>query len=211
MYYNNKVNITQNDENQVSLSYIRLFHASPNAPAVDIYAEGELLANDLSYGEITDYMTVPPGRYTLEVYPAGETLNPVLEVDALIPENVVITIAAVGLLDELALTSIPEPVEVDTQGRACIRFIHLSPDAPAVDILLEDGTKLFTDIGFKEATDYACVPGGTYTFSVNLAGTDTAALTVPEVEVSTNQFYTIYAIGLADGSPELEAILVPES
>jgi len=34
-------------------AYIRLFHASPDAPAVDVYANGTLIAKGLLYKQIT--------------------------------------------------------------------------------------------------------------------------------------------------------------
>jgi hypothetical protein len=210
MYYNQKVYTTQN-EDAVKVSYIRVFHASPDAPAVDVYANGNLIVSDLAYGEISDYLAVPPGRYTIEVYPAGDKTNPVFMTNTVIPEDAIITIAAIGMLDDLVLSPIPEPVETTNRGRACIRFIHLSPDAPPVDILLDDGTEVFTDVAFKEATDYACLPADTYSFVVTPAGSDTPVLTVPDIAVATNSYYTIYAVGLVEGKPALEAILIPES
>lgn len=214
MYYNHTQNIfiTQNnDEDEVKVSYIRVFHASPDAPAVDVYANDDLIASDLAFGEVSDFVAVPPGRYTLEIFPAGQTSNPVYQTNAFIPEDAILTIAAVGMLDDLVLAPIPEPVDVENTGRACIRFIHLSPDAPDVDILLEDGTEVFTEVEYKEGTDYACVPAGTYTFLVTPSGSDTPVLTVPDVEAEVNRFYTIYAVGLVEDSPELEAIIIPES
>lgn len=37
-------------------------------------------------------------------------------------------------------------------GLAHVKFIHLSPDAPEVDITLTDGTPVFEDFSFKEAS-----------------------------------------------------------
>jgi hypothetical protein len=38
-----------------STSYIRVLHAVPNAPAVDIYADGSLLVKDLASKKISQY------------------------------------------------------------------------------------------------------------------------------------------------------------
>src|SRR5262245_26542737 len=53
---------------------LRVVHASPDAPAVDIYARGVAtpLIDDLAYGSVSDYVEVDAGTYTLQVRPAGQ-------------------------------------------------------------------------------------------------------------------------------------------
>jgi len=191
-------------------SRIRVFHASPNAPAVDIYANGNLIVKDLSYKKLSQYLSVPAGNYNIKVYPSGQTTNPVINTNIYIPPNTVFNVAAIGTLPNISLYPIPEPITAQNSGSACVRFIHLSPNAPAVDIKLSNGTRVFNNISYKEITNYACVPAGTYTFNVYLAGTDSIVLTVPNVKLEPNNYYTIYAIGLVGKSPALEAIVVPE-
>lgn len=52
---------------------IRLVHASPDAPAVDVATAGgadDPLFSGVEFGTASDYVTVPTGEYTLEVRPA---------------------------------------------------------------------------------------------------------------------------------------------
>jgi hypothetical protein len=53
---------------------VRLIHASPDAPAVDVTVEssGAVLYDNVSFPNATDYATVPAGDYTLEIRPATE-------------------------------------------------------------------------------------------------------------------------------------------
>ncbi|ERJ11317.1 DUF4397 domain-containing protein [Haloplasma contractile] len=91
--------------------------------------------------------------------------------------------------------------------QAQVRFVHLSPNAPAVDITLPDGTKLFVDTAYKEVTDYIPVGAGTVDLQVRPTGTNQVALRIPNVIFDPGQMYTVYAIGLLNGNPPLEAIL----
>ena len=51
---------------------VQVFHGSPNAPEVDvILPNGTILFDNLSYGEYSDYITVPPGNYTIYLTPAN--------------------------------------------------------------------------------------------------------------------------------------------
>ncbi|WP_426349003.1 DUF4397 domain-containing protein [Alloiococcus sp. CFN-8] len=191
-------------------SHIRVFHASPNSPAVDVYANGNMIVKNLSYKEVSQYLPVPAGTYNITVYPTGQMNKPVINTMLSIPENSVFTVAAIGTLPGIGLYPIPEPMMGEKSGRPCVRFVHLSPNAPAVDIRLEDGTNVFSNVSYMGITDYACVPAGTYNFNVNVAGTNNTVLTVPNVRLDNNKYYTIYAVGLVGMSPPLDAVLLTE-
>jgi hypothetical protein len=191
-------------------SYIRVFHASPNAPAVDIYANGSLIVRNLAYKQLSQYLPVASGNYNIKVYPSGQTTNPVIDTNVFVPENSVFNVAAIGVLPDISLYPIQEPTTAQNFGRPCVRFVHLSPNAPAVDIKLSDGRKVFSNVAYKGITDYACIPSGSYTFTVSPAGTNNVVLTVPNVKLDPNNYYTIYAVGLVGKSPALEALAVLE-
>src|SRR6478672_5717918 len=50
---------------------IRVVHASPDAPAVDVYLNGQRAIADLKFTEGTTYAAVPAGSYKVQVFPAG--------------------------------------------------------------------------------------------------------------------------------------------
>ncbi|WP_298844882.1 DUF4397 domain-containing protein [Clostridium sp.] len=191
-------------------SCIRIFHASPNSPDVDVYANGNMIVKNLAYTELSQYIPVPPGNYNIKVYPSGQITTPVINTNIMIPPNTIFNVAAIGILPNISLYPIPEPITAQDSGKACVRFIHLSPNAPAVDIKLADGTRVFNNVAYKNITNYSCIPAGTYTFTVSPSGSNNVVLTVPNVKVNANNYYTIYAVGLVGKDPALEAILVPE-
>jgi hypothetical protein len=92
-------------------------------------------------------------------------------------------------------------------GKAHVRFVHASPDAPAVDVAVAGGGPvLFGGIDFKGVGDYLPVDAGTYDLEVRVSGTDTVALSVPGVKLEDGYVYTIFAMGLAGGEPALMAV-----
>lgn len=195
---------------QPTISYIRVFHASPNSPAVDVYANDNLILENLSYEDISPYIPVPADNYNLKVYPTGEMMNPVINTDVYIPPNTVFNVAAIGTLPNISLYPVPEPSVGQDSGNACVRFVHLSSNAPAVDIKLDDGTLVFDNVVYKGITNYACIPSGVYAFKVSPASSEDVVLTVPDLNLNPNTYYTIYAIGLSGKAPNLQAILVEE-
>ncbi|USZ68419.1 DUF4397 domain-containing protein [Halorussus salilacus] len=96
-------------------SSVRLVHASPDAPAVDVTVaeSGDTLFDNASFGNATDYETVPAGEYTLEIRPASEddTEDPVTTVDVTLENETVYSAIAAGYLspDEAAAD---QPFEV---------------------------------------------------------------------------------------------------
>lgn len=189
-------------------SYVRILHASPDAPAVDIYVNNNLVARDVTYQEFTQYIPLAGGLYNIKVYPRGTTTNPVIDTNVNIPPRSIFTIAATGMLANIDLTLVPEPPINKLPGEVYIRFVHLSPNAPNVDITLPNGTKLFTDIEYKEIPSYIRVAPGTYELQARLTGTDTVVLRVPNVNLRLGNIYTVYAVGLVNGTPPLQ-VLIP--
>jgi hypothetical protein len=82
---------------------VRLFHGSPDAPAVDVTVEssGDVLFDGVAFGETTDYASVPPGSYTLEVRPDTEdgTGDAVATFDLTVEGGVAYSALAVGYVD----------------------------------------------------------------------------------------------------------------
>lgn len=195
---------------QQNNSNIRVLHASPNAPAVDVYANDNVILRNLKYKEVSPYIPVPSGNYNIKVYPAGNRTNPVIDSNVYVPEKSFYTIAAIGEVSDISLYPVQEPVSANKSNMACVRFIHLSPNAPAVDIKLPDDSIVFENVPYKGIASYTCVPSGTYTFRVTPTGTSNVVLTVPDVKLNPGSFYTAYAVGLVGETPSLEALLVPE-
>ena len=128
----------------------------------------------------------------------------------MIEPNSIHTIAVAGTPGTVELLAISDRTDRMDQRRSMVRFSHLSPNAPTVDITLPDGTPLFQNVSYKQITQYLIVDPMNYTLQVRLAGTPTVVLTVPNVNLSPGMSYTIYAIGLVGESPELSALLVTD-
>lgn len=178
---------------------LRVVHASPDAPNVDVIVNnnfGAPLFSNAPFTGVTNYVAVPTGLYNVKVVPTGQTQPAVIDADLNIDGALDYTVAATGLL-----TGITPAVYVDDNtldpNNARIRFIHLSPNAPAVDIAVANGGPvLFGDVEFRENGGYINVPAGTYPLEVRVAGTSTVALTLDPLAVNANTVYSVFAMGL---------------
>lgn len=193
---------------EAPFSYIRLLHAVPDAPAVDAYVNDRLVARNLAYRNFTSYIKLPIGSYDIKLFPAGRKTSPVISTKLVVPRQSIFTVAVIGTLKDISIYPILEPQVAKMPGNAFVRFIHLSPNTPNVDITLPTGQKLFSDVKYKDITPYIPVKPSTLTIEARLAGTDNVILIVPNIRLLPNRFYSIYAIGLLNGKPPLQ-VLIP--
>ncbi len=85
--------------------------------------------------------------------------------------------APVAAADAAKLTAVVAVDDTATPeaGKAWVRVLHGSPDAPAVDVKVNDADVL-TDVAFGTISDYLPVDAGTYNIKVCAAGTDTCVI-----------------------------------
>ena len=185
-------------------SLVRVFHAAPQAPNVDVYVNDQMVFSNLAFGDFTRYVYLDEVEYNVSVYLAGQKDRPVINQMVDVPSQQIFTIAATGNLDNLGLLVIPDKVSKSpSQNYSSVRVIHLSPNAPGVDILV-DGDTLFEDISFGEGTDYVDLNPGTYNVNVVL-NTDKSVVLPLKVTLNPDKIYTIYIIG---NPPTLQAVQV---
>ena len=124
-------------------SYIRVFHASPSSPAVDVYVDDKIAVRTLAYRGYSVYLRVAPGSHNVKVFPSGQRDNPVISTKLDVPGRSIITIAAIGVLPNISLLPIVEPIFPRNPSETYVRFSQLSPNAPNLDLVLPNTGKLF--------------------------------------------------------------------
>jgi LPXTG-motif cell wall-anchored protein len=189
------------------MARVRVVHASPDAPAVDVWVNGAVAFSNAPFQGITDYAELAPDSYQVQVSPTGATEPIVIDATLDLAGGTDYTVVAVGQLAEIEPLVLVDNNSAPATGKAHVRFVHASPDAPAVDIAVANGGPvLFSNVPFKGVGDYLPVDAGTYDLEARLAGTDTVALSVPGVSLADGAVYTIFAMGLAGGEPALTAV-----
>ncbi len=186
---------------QSDTARVRVIHASPDAPAVDVYVNGTLAVEGLAFEEGTEYLDLEPGEYQFQVTPAGSSPDDaVIDATATLEAGMDYSVVAVGLVADIEALILVDDNAVPATGMAHIRVVHTSPDAPAVDVTLADGTVLVADLEYLEASEYLPVDAGTYDLQIRLAGTDTVALDIPGLMLEEGNVYSAFAMGLVEDS-----------
>ncbi|PSL41393.1 uncharacterized protein DUF4397 [Planomicrobium soli] len=178
---------------------VRVVHASPDAPAVDVYVNGELTLENVAFKANSGYLDVPAGTHDVEVFANGSEYaegEGVLQADLAVEAGKAYTAAAANTVDALEFVVAEDSMEV-TEGKAKVRIGHLSPDAPAVDVGLIGGDALFSGAEFPGITDYSEVDAGTYDLEIRLPD-GTQVLPLEGTELAAGTVYSIFAVNTAD-------------
>lgn len=182
-----------------STSKVIVTHASPDAPGVDILVDNTVAASNLTFPNSVGYATLNSGTRNVKVNVTG-TSTTALEANLNLAVDKNYSIFAVNSVSAIEAIVLEDDLTAPASGKAHVRFIHLSPDAPAVDITLTDGTVVFGDYIFKEASAFTPLNAATYNLQVRLAGTSTVVLDLPNIALTAGKIYTVFAKGFVAGT-----------
>lgn len=193
-------------------SQLRILHAAAGAPNIDIYANGKMIVNNLSFSDITNYITVEPDNYKIEVYESGKKDTPISSEDIVLLPQTYSTSSMV--LDESSLvtfTLIDGKVTKNTKA-ANLRFINLSTDSNLISLKLPNGKTLFNDVEYLETTNYYELSAGNYDFILSIQESSNYSTNkiINNLSLASNKFYTLYIIGLLDGNPQIGYLLTKD-
>jgi LPXTG-motif cell wall-anchored protein len=184
---------------------VRVLHASPDAPAVDVYVNGNLTLSNVPFFTASDYLDLPAGTYQVQVTPTGSPASDaVIDANATIEAGKAYTIAATGPVASIQPTIIVDDLSAPADGQAKVRVYHFSPDAPAVDVKLADGTTLIPNLAFPDASGYLEVPAGSYDIQVTPAGASDVVIDLSGTSLEAGKIYSVFATNVvASITPQL--------
>ena len=183
---------------------VRVAHAIPDAPAVDVFVDGSRVLKGAEFKDVSDYLELEPGQHTFAVAPAGEGReSAILEQEAALEPDTDYTVAAGGRLDSPEVFIFADENETPSADQVRLRAVHLSPDAPAVDIAA-DGNVILEGLEFGKASDYVEVPAGSYSIEVRPAGGEEAVATF-DATLDGGTVVSAFAVGLLEASDDAQA------
>lgn len=187
---------------------LRIGHFSPDAPAVNVIVDGSTVLETVSFGDISEYMDIEAGSRHVSITPA-EGGDAVIEATMDVEAGTAYTVLAAGELADIEALVLADDFAGIDDAESLLRFVHLSPDAPAVDLRAEGGGTLFEGVEFGEAAALVPVEAGSYDVSVVPTGGTDPVLSLSDLSLEPGVAYTVFGIGtLAEDS--LEALLVED-
>lgn len=189
---------------------VLVIHASPDAPGVDLLVDDvKQNTSALTYPQNTGYLKVNAGSRNLKVNVAGTTTT-VINANVTLEQDKSYSVFAIDSVKKISAVVVADDLSTPAAGKAHVRFIHLSPNAPAVDIAVDGGAVVFPNTSFKVGTAFTPLDAGTYDLEVRVAGTQTVALDLDPLTLEAGKIYTVFAKGFltADGVQALGAEII---
>lgn len=194
-------------QGEIQPAKVRVLHASPNTQVIDVYINGQNILQNITFKGFSNYLSLPQGQYRIDIYSAGSETVPLLSTILPVKSQYVYTAVTSGEAGKLQLLPFLDSTYVP-YNEAHIRFAHLSPDTPAVDVALKDGSVLLSNISFKQISNYLQVSPGKGDLEILVTGTKHIVLSLPDIIIEANKAYTIYAIGYANQAPAIDALFL---
>jgi len=189
------------DDEKITYANVLVTHASPDAPGVDLLIDDvKVNTQPLTYPNNTGYLDAETGTRNIKVNVAG-TSTTVINGDLDLEVDKYYSVFAIDQVSEITALVLVDDLTMPATGKAHVRFVHLSPDAPAVDVAVaSSGAVVFSDIAFKESTVFTPLDAGTYNLDVRVAGTSTVALVLDPITLQAGKIYTVFAKGFLAGT-----------
>lgn len=190
------------------MARVRVAHFSVDAPAVDVFVNGDAVLTGVPYPAMSGYLALPAGTYAVAVAPEGAGIEGAVigPVDLEFAAGHDYTVAAIGqladesfgpiVIDETMAFGMAMEAEMSMEPTAKVLVLHGISDAPAVDVALADGTILAEGLSFGAFTTLE-VPAGEYPILVTASGDFETVVfdQLNPVNLAGDSLYFLAAIG----------------
>jgi Domain of unknown function (DUF4397) len=181
--------------------WVRLANLSAGSPAVDIYllafgdSANPTVLTHQTYGEVSSYMPIAAGQYTVAIRPVGASAStpPTVSVNFMVSEGTNYTVASLGPANGRRLEVLKDDMAAPS-GQALVRVIQASLKQNQVTVSL-GGNTLASQLAFGSVTSYMSVKPGSQTVQVSAAGMKTDS----SVTLTSGSVHTVVILDTSTG------------
>jgi hypothetical protein len=189
------------DDNQnvqpVPVGYVYIYHAAPDAPVLDILVDNrQINSQPFDYTDRAGYLNFYTGSRNIKFNSANAS-NALIDTAFSVADGKAYSLFVINRLSNLETFIVRDSAETPASGKAMVRFVHLSPDAAAMEVTVDDeANPLFTQTGFKQATNFQELDAKSYVFKVKSAGSPDQ-LSTNDLMLREGEYYTLVVRGFA--------------
>jgi hypothetical protein len=181
--------------------WVRCANLSPGSPAVDIYllafgnSGNPTVLRHVSYGDVSSYMAVSAGQYTVAMRPVGASASspPIVSANFMVSAGTNYTVASLGPASARRIEVLRDQMAAP-KGSALIRVIQASLKQDQVTISY-GGDVLAHQLAFGAVTSYMSVQPGTRTVKFSASGQQTTM----SVTLAAGSVHTIVVLDSSSG------------
>jgi hypothetical protein len=195
---------------------LRVLHASPDTGAVDLLVNSSADFIGVPFEGSSGFVSLAQGTYELQVVPTN-LLQPVyVDKIATFSERTEWTFLFVGLKnitanqthENLDMLLVEDDRSLPMAGETKLRFIHASPNSPAVSLRI-NGISVFFNVSYRGSTNYTRMAGNKYTVELLGMANPTPMFSQEFDFRSQNNgasVYTLVAEGLSGKEPAVKIV-----
>lgn len=177
---------------------IRFAHLSPDTPIVDVYLDGERVAEGLELLDVTDWLPVTAGAHELVVTPADTDIEQIAvgPLDFTFDTDSWQTISLIGSLGATTLTAVivPEDYTPIAPGDTRVTIFHAIEDAPVVDVVFDRNIVIVAQLAYPNTVG---ANDGAFTLD-----TDSRTRSIQVIRTGTLERVAVAATPFAPGDAE---------
>lgn len=117
------------------VAQVRVMHASPDLPTVEVLLDNTLLSTNLSYGTASAWTTQRAATYQLQVRPAGQPdAEPFVRKQITLQADQAITLVVLNTADRLRITAVSEDLSPTPVNAAWLVFVNAAVGANQLSV-----------------------------------------------------------------------------
>jgi hypothetical protein len=197
-----------------NIAQVLLVPLSPDAPAIDFSIKNTLFATTVNYSTTAGtirytlpYYTIEPTAATKVAYNFTGRTDAVASLSKDMGDGQVFSTFLIDSFKRAKAVIVNDDLDEPTAGKVKLRFFHFSPNAPAVDVVVQGtNTKIFSNRSFNDQftnnslESFIEVDPGNYVFLFNLASNGATAYTTTSQTLLPDRIYTLAARGFVGGA-----------
>jgi hypothetical protein len=179
-----------------TVSGLNVIQASPTNEKLNFIVDNTIAnTSDFSYTNKIGYLNLYSGSRQLSVAKKGST-TPIFGAKVAFNPQIAYSLFIIGKLDTAKFLVLKDSASTPAAGKAKIRFVNLSPDAPALNLAIAGkNTDLFTNKMYKQYTTFETIDAAEkVTFNIK-DNTGVVQSTLADIKVEQGKIYTIWVKG----------------
>ena len=178
---------------------VRVAHFAPGLLKGDVYVvyvNGRLQLKSVPFKTVSDYLTVKPGQFKVEVRKAGASVDspPAVAATVELEAGKTYTVAVFGQLTNVKAALLTDDMSRPGKSRSKVRLIQAIPGDQAVDLVTRSGV-LISGAKFPSASDYQEIPAGSVEVEVRKAGSGEVLAPARKVKLPSGSISSLVAVG----------------
>jgi hypothetical protein len=193
-----------------SSSLVRVIDASYNAPAINVYVEGTVLAANVGQGNITSYGGFAPSRNAAIKVTATSNSKTLVSSNATLVTNESQSVLISDINADYQVTVLEDQSTPAPSGHSEFRVLNQAPSTGAVDVYFLSGTSatvfatakpVITALAVGATSGYVTIPSSTLFLVIAPAGTT--------LSTTATTIYSSAALALTGGEVRTVLIMDP--